>query len=252
MDPFPVDGRAHWLHMCRQGQVTLGGRWPNSYQAKQDRLPPHACKLSGRRFGRGGGETFVTRDESGASESVWPKVWRLCKRTSGLNAVKQAISTKLTLCWKRRKHAHGLQSGGWWTRSFARSAQQALEVQSLQRVPYQQTDQFLEQNTLRPSAMCGRRHFPFQKQQKTAHQGFHRQFGLRQVWFFLLFSSRLTSTSTRRYEVSGLDPGTPVSLDVRFAEDPSLPSGLPYMPRQLPKCGGSFSANLLCILSRTM
>ena len=63
--------------------------------------------------------------------------------------------------------------------------------------------------------MCGRGHLPFQKQEKTEHQRVHRQFGLRQVCFFLLFSSRVTSTSTRRYEVSGLDPGTPVSLDVR-------------------------------------
>ena len=50
---------------------------------------------------------------------------------------------------------------------------------------------------------------------------------------FSTVSSRVTSTSTRRYATSGLDPGTPISLDVRFAEDPSLPSCLPNMPRQL-------------------
>ena len=53
----------------------------------------------------------------------------------------------------------------------------------------------------------------------------------------------MTSTSTRRYEVSGLDPGTPVSLDVRYTDDPSMPCCLPNMPRQLSKSGGSFSAS---------
>ena len=38
----------------------IGGRWSIRYQAKQDRLPSHTCKLFGRRCGRGGGETFVT------------------------------------------------------------------------------------------------------------------------------------------------------------------------------------------------
>ena len=65
VDPFPVDRRAQWQHRCHQSQVTLGGRWPNSYQAKHDRLSPHACKLFGRRRGRGGGQTFATRRESG-------------------------------------------------------------------------------------------------------------------------------------------------------------------------------------------
>ena len=51
-------------------------------------------------------------------------------------------------------------------RPFARSSYQLLEMQSLQRAPCRQTVQFLEQNTLRPSAMCGRRHLPFQKQEK--------------------------------------------------------------------------------------
>ena len=45
-----------------------------------------------------------------------------------------------------------------------------IEMQSLQRVPCRQTVQFLEPNTLCPSAMCGCRHLPFQKQEKTAHQ----------------------------------------------------------------------------------
>ena len=122
VDPFPFDRRAQWLHRCHQDQVTFGGRWPNSYRANKDRLSPHACKLFGRRSGRGCGETFVTRHVSGtqsrkrrsASESVWPHVWRLCKRTSWLNTLKQAISTNLTLCWKWRKDALGQLSGGWW------------------------------------------------------------------------------------------------------------------------------------------
>ena len=92
-------------------------------------------------------------------------------------------------------------------------------MQRFERVPCLQTVQFLEPNTLRPSAICGRR-LLFQKEEKTEHQRVHRQFGLRQVWFFL-------------------DPGTPVSLDVRFTDDPSLPSCLPNMPRQLSKSGGS-------------
>ena len=60
---------------------------------------------------------------------------------------------------------------------------------------------------------------------------------------FSTVASRVTSTSTRGYAVSGLDPGTPVSLDARFTEDPSLPSCLPNMLRQLVKSGGSFSTS---------
>ena len=51
-------------------------------------------------------------------------------------------------------------------RPFARSSFQGLELQSLQRVPCRQTVQFLEQNTLRSLGMCGRRHLPFQKQER--------------------------------------------------------------------------------------
>ena len=45
-----------------------------------------------------------------------------------------------------------------------------------------------------------------------------------------------------RYEVSVLDPGTPVSLDVRSTVHPSLHSCMPNMRRQFSESGGSFSA----------
>ena len=61
----------------------------------------------------------------------------------------------------------------------------------------------------------------------------------------------MTSTSTRRYEVSGLDSGTPVSLDVRLTDDPSMPSCLPNMARQLSEAGGSLAASELVVFSES-
>ena len=88
-------------------------------------------------------------------------------------------------------------------------------------------------------------------QGKTERQLVHSQFGLRQVWFLSTVSSRGTSTSTRRYEVSGFDPGTPANLDVRFTDDPSLSCCLPNMPRQLSESGGSFSASEPVVFSES-
>ena len=45
VDPFPADRRAQRCHRCYQGKVAFGRRWPVSHQTKQDRFPPHACKL---------------------------------------------------------------------------------------------------------------------------------------------------------------------------------------------------------------
>ena len=56
VDPFPADRRAQRGHRCYQGKVAFGRRWPG-HQTKQDRFPPHACKLPGRRGGRGSGKT---------------------------------------------------------------------------------------------------------------------------------------------------------------------------------------------------
>ena len=47
-------------------------------------------------------------------------------------------------------------------------------MQRLQRVLCRQTVQFLEPNTLRPSAICGPG-LLFQKQEKTEHQRVHRR-----------------------------------------------------------------------------
>ena len=151
-----------------------------NFQAKQDRFSPHACKLFGGRRGRGGGETFAARLEPGtqsqkmrnASESVCPNVWRWCKRTSWLNAAKQAISANLTLCYKRKKHALGLPSGGWWmnwlTRAICSLVTKSLEMQGLQRVPCRHTVQILEQKhfcVLWPCAADVISHFKNKKSQ---------------------------------------------------------------------------------------
>ena len=68
---------------------------------------------------------------------------------------------------------------------------------------------------------------------------------------FSAVSSRLTSTSTRRYEVSGWDHGNPVSPDVRFTDEPSRPSCLPNMPGQIWESGGSFSASEPVVFSES-
>ena len=62
VNSFPADRRAQWGHRCHQSQVALGRRGPISHHAKQDRFPPHACKLFGRRGGRGGGKKRLQPD----------------------------------------------------------------------------------------------------------------------------------------------------------------------------------------------
>ena len=63
------------------------------------------------------------------------------------------------------------------------------------------------------------------------------------------FTVPVTSTSTRRCEVSVLDPGTPVSLCVRSTIGSSLHSCMPNMPRQFSEYGGSFSASEIAAFS---
>ena len=68
---------------------------------------------------------------------------------------------------------------------------------------------------------------------------------------FSTVSSRVTSTSTRQYESSGLDPDHPDSLDVRFTEDPSLT--VLFSAEHAETIFGNLLARyLLCFLSRTM
>ena len=50
---------------------------------------------------------------------------------------------------------------------LAQQGHLGFEMQSLQRVPRQQTIQFLEPNSLYPEAMCGRSHIPIQKKDST-------------------------------------------------------------------------------------
>ena len=109
--------------------------------------------------------------------------------------MKQARSANLTLCWKRRKCAHGLPSGGWWTNWLTKVicslvTTTACNVKLATCTVPTDSSNFWSRTTLCPSATCGQRH-PFHT--KKEHQRVHSQFGLRQVWFSTV-SSRLTST----------------------------------------------------------
>ena len=84
----------------------------------------------------------------------------------------------------------------------------------------------------------------FRKKEKIAHQRFHRQFGLQQVWFSTV-SFRVTSTSTRLFEISGLDSDSPDSLDVRFTAEHAETICQNLSAHVL-------QANPLCFLSRKM
>ena len=75
--------------------MSSGGRWPVSHQATQDRFPPHACNLFDRCCGRGGGETFVTRHESGTQSQ---------KDSIGAGAAKRLALVQADI-WAKRGEA---------------------------------------------------------------------------------------------------------------------------------------------------
>ena len=163
---------------------------------------------------------------------MWPHVWRLCKRTSQLNTINHTISTNLTLCWKRKKHAHGLQSRGWWANWLTKVICSFVKAKAMQNFRADRQFNFWSRTPCvpRPRAADVTSRFRNKKRQNIGASTDNSVCGKSS---FSTVYSRVTSTSTRRYAASGLDPGIPVSLDVRFAEDPSLPSCLPNMPRQL-------------------
>ena len=92
-----IDGRSGNTDVMKV--KSLGGRWPNSCQAKQDRLSPHACKLLGRRRGRGGGETFANRHESGTQSQIAERV--------GLGVAKRLALVQADI-WAKRGEARDM------------------------------------------------------------------------------------------------------------------------------------------------
>ena len=164
-----IDGRSGFPDVIKV-KSHFGGRWPNSYQAKQDRLPPHACKLFGRRCGRGGGETFVTRHESGTQSQ---------KRRSASESVAKRLALVQADIWVKRDEKQATiyeldpllkeEDARTWSAigrlvdelhikvicSFV--TEKTLKCKACNVYRADRTVQFLEQNTLRPSAMCGRR-----------------------------------------------------------------------------------------------
>ena len=61
----------------------------------------------------------------------------------------------------------------------------------------------------------------------------------------------MTGTSTRLYEVSGLDTCLPDSLDFRFTDDPSQPSCLQNRPRQSSESVGPFYVSVPVVFSES-
>ena len=196
-----------------------------------------------RRRGRGGGETFAARHETGTESQKCGAHHSQCGQTFGAcasghlgsNAVKQAISANLTSMLKQEeactRSAIGQAGSNWLTKV-------SLKGNVHKKGSYCADRQF---NILSKTHVVSLGHvqlmsspFSVQKQEKTAHQRLHRHFGLHQHVCGKFFWSESWS---------------PHSLDIKFTDDPSQPSCLQNIPRPFSESVGSLSASKSVVFS---